>query len=357
MRSGKEIPPDAIAALNAKMEAERQRQALFGDVRPIISTVDHDYRLVAVGHTIHWDKKSKWRTFTDFLLSYIQHLLSVEWGAAERKKPIENQHIVLQWYHAFSQMQQRSPAADATGLRSGVPDGPSFAYLLLAYDLYLLGDHGALRDRFVRRLKEPAEFQGARYELFVAATLIRAGFDLAPEDERDGSRQHAEYFATNRRTGEMFSVEAKSRRLPGVLGFPGETASEKDFHLDVRQLIKRALEKKVEHPYIVFIDANMPPRYATERRAEWVENVNQAMLKADSMFNDVGVRAGSLYNFLAVTNVPDHYGEAGGPLPEPVVYRLIPAEARRLVKRPEVFLDIERGLSQSHRVPTEFSNE
>ncbi len=143
----------------------------------------------------------------------------------------------MQWCEALRQLQLRNPEPDDHGVCSGEPDGPSFAYLLLAYDLYLLGDHGKLRARFVERLKDREAFQGARYELFVAARMIRAGFDLEPENEGDGSTQHAEYVATHRRTKEMFAVEAKSRRAPGVLGLVGEPVVRKVFNSRV-QLVK-----------------------------------------------------------------------------------------------------------------------
>ena len=58
-----------------------------------------------------------------------------------------------------------------------------------------------------------------------------------------------------------------------------------------------------------------------------------------------------------VTNVPDHYGESGGPLPEPIFYSLIPEESRRRVQHGAVFDDIRRALLQSHRVPSDFPPE
>lgn len=347
------IPPHVLSALRAKVAAEDERRAVYGDVRPIISTVWQGYRFVAVGSSLHWDKVEKWRTFIDFLGYLIKLVFGVEWGAAELQKPLAERHVIMQWCEALRQLQLRNPGADERGMCSGDPDGPSYAYLLLAYDLYLLGDHGKLRERLVERLKRPEEFQSARYELFVAATIIRAGFDLELENERDSSKQHAEYIATHRQTKEPFAIEAKSRRVPGVLGFQGEPVPEEDFKLDVRQLIKRALEKNITLPYIVFLDANMPPGYANTRREEWIANVNRAVQLADSVFSDVGIRVGSVFNLLVVTNVPDHYGESAGPLPDPVFYRLQPAEARRVVKY-AVFDDIERALTQSHRVPSEF---
>jgi hypothetical protein len=44
-------------------------------------------------------------------------------------------------------------------------------------------DHLALQERLIGRLKHPDQFQGARYELAMAATMIRAGFDLEYEME------------------------------------------------------------------------------------------------------------------------------------------------------------------------------
>jgi hypothetical protein len=52
--------------------------------------------------------------------------------------------------------------------------------------------------------------------MFVAASLLRAGFDIAFEDESDSRTSHCEFTATSKRTGRSFSVEAKSRhrKLP-----------------------------------------------------------------------------------------------------------------------------------------------
>lgn len=348
------IPQHVIEAFRAKIAAEERRRAAYGDVRPIISTVWQDHRFVAVGATLYWDKAEKWRVFTDFLGHYIRRVLGLEWGLAELEKPLADRHVIMQWAEALRQLKMANPEPDERGICSAEPDGPSYAYLLLAYDLYLLGDHGTLRDAFVERLKRREEFQSARYELFVAATMIRAGFDIKPENERDLTRQHPEYVATHRVTTEPFAVEAKSRRIPGVLGFAGEPVPADRYQLDVRQLLRRALEKRVALPYIVFLDANMPPGYAAQRREEWTQNVLQAVQLGDETFSDIGIRVGSLFNLLVVTNVPDHYGEAGGPLPEPVFYTLRPVESRRPVRDPAVFGSIERALAQSHRVPVEF---
>ena len=70
------------------------------------------------------------------------------------------------------------------------------------------------------------QFQGVRYELFVAATCIRAGFDIAYEDETDKTKKHPEFVATHRLTGQKISVEAKRRHRQDILGFNSQKESE-----------------------------------------------------------------------------------------------------------------------------------
>jgi hypothetical protein len=260
----------------------------------------------------------------------------------------------MQWVHAFREFQARHPYGP-DGLASGDPDGPAFAYLTLAYDLYLLGDHQQLRKRFIERLKRSEEFQATRYELYVGAVMIRAGFDLEAENERDSSRPHGEYRATHRRTGEVFVVEAKSRHWPGILGYEGEPKPIESFTLDIRGPLRKALDKKLGLPYIIFIDANMPPEYAESKREEWVANVDRAVKLIDHGFDEAGVRVGSALNFLAVTNVPHHYGLPGGSVPNPVFYRLIPSNPQLSVRDISALLDIERSLQQSDNVPGQFT--
>lgn len=67
------------------------------------------------------------------------------------------------------------------------------AYLLLSYDLYLIRHHGALQKIIIERLKWEDQFQGTRHEIFAAATCIRAGFEIAYEDETDRIKKHPEF--------------------------------------------------------------------------------------------------------------------------------------------------------------------
>jgi hypothetical protein len=74
-----------------------------------------------------------------------------------------------------------------------------------------------LDEALLARLKHREQFQGARHELFAEATCYRAGFAVQHENERDGTRRHAEFSAKHTRTGQMLSVEAKSKHVPESL--------------------------------------------------------------------------------------------------------------------------------------------
>src|SRR5690242_12404080 len=116
------IPPDVLEVLRAKIAAEDARRATYGEVRPIISTVMQDRRIVAVGSSIYWNTVEKWRTFTDFLCYFIQHVFEVDWGAAELQKPLADRHVIMKWCDALRQLQLRNPKPDEHGVCSGEPD-------------------------------------------------------------------------------------------------------------------------------------------------------------------------------------------------------------------------------------------
>jgi hypothetical protein len=164
-----------------------------------------------------------------------------DWGNAELAKPLEQRHPILVWYHHLCEHQRRFVMGPGK-VHSAPMTGAVAAYMHLAYDLYALDHNAELQEKLIGRLRDRDNFPGARYEVFVAATIIRAGFEIEFENEDDRSRSHCEFTATFTRTGRRFSVEAKHR------------AGNK-FRLG-RQL-NRALAKQANHQRIVFVDINV----------------------------------------------------------------------------------------------------
>lgn len=234
------LVPHMLEARDRAIAHQVQRERQQGLGRPIVSTEAFGYRLVAVKNRLLHSKE--WRTFHDFLCDYIKVAIGVDWGNAELAKPLHQRHPILGWYHHLCFYQQTF-IKDPGKVHSAPMIGAVAAYMRLAYDLYALDHNAELQDKLIGRLKNGDNFAGARYEVYVAATLIRAGFDLEFENEDDRTSTHCEFVATHKRTNKRFSIEAKHR------------AGTK-FRLG-RQL-NRALAKAANHQRIVFIDINVP---------------------------------------------------------------------------------------------------
>lgn len=230
--------PSMLAQADA---AHLQRQRQQGMGRPIISAqIESGHRFVAVRNRLLSSKN--WKTFHDFLGDYIKMALGPEWGNSELAKPLEQRHPILNWYQMMCE-HQRTYITEPGRVSSAAMTGAVAAYMFLAYDLYALDHNAELQEKLLARLRNRDNFEGARYEIYVAATLIRAGFEIEFENEDDRTTTHCEFTATFTRTGKCFSVEAKHRA---------------GARLRMGRLLIGALEKKANYPRIIFIDINMP---------------------------------------------------------------------------------------------------
>lgn len=270
---------DDLGLMLQEREAkEFQRKEQQGLGKPIISTDADGTRFIAVGSEVHYSKN--WRTFPDFLFDYIIIVLGSDWGNAELKKKATKRHLIIQWYeHLVKLRKENFPKNGKIG--SFKNTGASKAYLDLAYNLYLLQHNVGVQSEIIRRLKQSdkGNFYGALYETFVAASFIKAGFDIEFENERDRKTTHCEFTATYRESGRKFSVEAKaikpSKRQP-----------------QVESKLNQALKKKANHERVIFIGISKP-----------VENQEYG-------FNDLKIRAHSIKkgeNSPEAVNLPPAY--------------------------------------------------
>jgi len=208
-------PPNSESHYEHFRADELIRQQQQGLGRPIIATKTGDQRLVVVGDSLY--HSPKWKTFPDFLSDYLKMVLDREWGNSEIKKPLHNRHTILQWYDEYCAYQRRYLYSSGAIISSPMT-GVVYCYIGLAYSLYLLKHNVELQDLLIHRLKNQANFQGAYYELIVANSLIRAGFDLVLEDETNSTTKHCEFAAISKKTGKRYWVEAKMRAVTGLLG-------------------------------------------------------------------------------------------------------------------------------------------
>jgi hypothetical protein len=161
------------------------------------------------------------------------------------------------------------------------------------------------------RLKDPANFQGAFYELFVANILIRAGFQLELEDESDGNSKHCEFAAVSRETAKKYWVEAKMGSAAGVLG---------KTHLDGgsgRKVLGRlvpnlnnALAKPAADERLIFIDLNVEPKFDRDNKPTWCDSAVKRIERYEANELPKGASA-----YLFVTNIGFHRNLDGTPAP------------------------------------------
>jgi len=337
-----------IEKINDIQRKEKERQKYFGKISPIIHTDFKEHKFVVVGNEIHFSKK--WRTFPDFLKTYIWNVLGKQWFEEERKKTFSEKHQIFKWYDELINF-QKNQKADADGIFRVIPNGAFSAFVLLSYDLYLIRNNQKLQKYVIKRLKNREQFQGARYELFVTAACIRAGFDISYEDEKNYSKKHAEFIATHKETGQKLSIEAKSKHRQGILGMPGKRILDEKIKIGkVVQLINQALKKKSDYPLVILVDVNLPPEYADEiLGGKFITKFPKLLdnIKQDESGKDI-------FNIIIFTNHPHHYGREDEPDPKRMYSIARSLKPIIRPKHPKAIDDLLIGILQYGRIPNDF---
>jgi SEC-C motif len=300
--------PNLQKVLEQMRASERIRQTQQGLGRPIIALKSGDRQIVAVGNKVYFS--DKWKTFPDFLAEYMKQKLGSDWGNAEIAKPLAERHPLMQWYDAYCKYQQATIKTPGEVCNANVT-GIVACYLGLAYSLYLLDHNVEIQERLLGRLKDPANFQGAFYELFVANVLIRAGFQLTLEDEGDGTSKHCEFAAVSRETGKKYWVEAKMGSVAGVLG-----KTQRDGRGDRKFLgrliphLNNALAKPAADERLIFIDLNVEPRFDRDNKPTWGDSAVKRIERYEA--NELPESASA---YLFVTNIGFHRNLDSAPAP------------------------------------------
>jgi hypothetical protein len=272
--------------------------------------------------------------------------MGADWWKKEFTKTIDRRNPMCRWATEMCDF-ERKYAKQEGDLIYLEPNGPMHAYLTLSYDLYVLQDNLKLQEEIIKRLKRIEHFPGARYELLVAATFIRAGFVITHEDESDNSTKHPEFVARHKATGIEFDVEAKKRNRLIKLDFV-------DFHagkarLDVRNILAGAINKFRNCPMIVFLDLDTPPLYGSAFTQPWSQELLDVMNDAGNRDEATGL---DRVNLIVFTNYPIDYHEKTTPsLTHIDVIALQPVVP---IKTDAPFHDLRHAIDLFGRIPTGF---
>jgi hypothetical protein len=338
------LPAEVLEEFRKATRKHAQWQMTYGQIPAVVTAELDGRRLVAVGNQLLWS--SRWSNFHEFLFDYVVEVFGYRWWSAEQRRPSEERHAVLKWRSSLTAMMRRQTRG-SDGLYRAMPDGPSEAYLLLGYDLYVLRNLNRLQDAVVNRLRRHDLFQGARYELSVAATCIKAGLDVEYDDETNKKQKHPEFRATDRRTGQAVFVEAKSRRAE--LGSPvsAPTVPLPAPRTSIKRLINRALNKGVAGPFVIFLDLNLP-RYGNDGFAQpWLTGVLDAIKRSAG-------RKSTAFNLLVMTNCLPEASQPERGEPTGDIYGLFSPSPLHRMQHPKVLQAIYNAASVNRRVPREF---
>lgn len=345
------VPPDVLEVVAKLMRPEYLGEGGLLVGRPQISAICKGRRFVAVGSRIYHDLPPE-TTFHEFIVMFLKDILGREWGLAERARPVEDRHPILHWLAALAERQKAPPAAIHGAVREIEHTGATLALLTLAYDVYSVFHCADLPESLVKRLKHPAQFQGAKYEIAVAGLFARAGFTIGWID--DSSRKRPEFVATHKTTGEQILVEVKSRHRPGVLTQAGSVDA-KEMKADLGRLLKAALEKETDGlAYAIYLDANLPMTEADDPRTRaWVRDVEKML---DAYQEGTPTRPDP-FTAITVTNFSWHYvgntGEAG----RSESLMVLPQYPAVPLKDPRTIELIFHAANQYGTVPPEFPND
>lgn len=341
-----DIHKDIFQRIKDMHRKEKERKDTFGDIKPIIQAEVKGKRFVAIGSKLHF--ADNWRTFPDFLYDYIMFVFGEDWFNLEISKPHDKRHSVMQWRYSIYEF-QKTQKKNYDGLYEAIPTGPYKAYLTLAYDLYLLEHNQKLQKSLVNRLLIIDQFQGVRYELFVASTLTRAGYKIDYKLPKKKGQKVVEFFAIHKKSGQKIAIESKSRHRPGVLGRSGNVESPETIRIRLGQLINQAITKKPDIPYFIFIDMNLPPErikiFEDLKLKELIKTLANTPKNEDDKDD---------FNMILYTNFPYHYGNTFESYPKDhlsVVFSLDPAHP---LKNKSIMEQIQSEVNKYGKIPNFF---
>ncbi len=200
-------------------------------------------------------------TFHEFIIAHLQReVLGKEWWDEQIAGP--QKHFLFTCFEKYDSWRIKN-ATETQKIDEHtwavIPDGWAQTLVSLAFDVATLEHTQELPDHLIKRLKNRGEYQGAHYEIAVAAIFARLGCSIEFLDDTKIFTPHCEFVATHQQTGVSIAVEAKSRQRPGVKHMEGAAEQEQLLRGDVKRLLDKAMtQNPKDKPFVVFVDVNAP---------------------------------------------------------------------------------------------------
>jgi len=316
------------------------------------SVVWKGYRWRAIWNRLHYRPIQE--TFHEFIIEMLKSTFGEEWRKQQMKAPENNRHMLVKWvesYRKWKEINRTEENREESNLWSAGPSGEVMALLQFAYDMYCLQVVNKLPDFLVERLKDRAKFQGARYEVGIAAIIARSGLDITFLDDVSKNEKHCEFIASHKASGERIGVEAKSRHRKGVLHQKGSFDPIGDVRPGIKDLLRKALKQKPENlPYLVFVDLNLPPTPdIPAEQKPWLKDI---MVMVDG-FGIPSEDKPDKFNALIVTNFSYYYGGNTGQAPVGEYLFILPKFSETPIKSPDILSEVLTNVEKYSHIPRE----
>lgn len=273
-----DIPSEVIEhfrKVRARQDFRKQSGIHINYVKPIMFK---GKKVFALGNKVYADVPPN-TTFHTFIIQILKETIGLDWFREQAKLPQGERHFIsicLEKLGEWIERNQHTAERVNDEIWGAKPDGYSKSLLLLAFDVCSLIHTRNLPPSLLKRLKTREHYQGARYEIAIAAIFARLNCDIEWTDEKSKSK-HCEFVATHRETGAVLAVEVKSKKRSGVLHETGLLQPfEKLYSARViKRLFRAALEQNPKDvPFAVFIDVNTPPTPGVpENEKQWMNDV------------------------------------------------------------------------------------
>lgn len=290
------------------------------------------------------------RTFHEFLFDHLQEQVGKEWWDAQIKKDPQDRHIIVHWYFALFEWKRKN-ATEGNKVSTAwgaITNGPVQALFQLAFDIYILAHYKVLSKEIVERLKGRDAFQGARYEIAVAAIFARLDYKI--EWVKDEKRKRCEFIAVHAGTGDKIAVEAKSRRRSGVLHETLKYEGPVKMKGDIGNLLRDALTQKPDgHAFVIFVDLNLPSTNSEFPDKPWFGDIKEVISDIDRIAEEAGKP--QKYNAIFVTNFATYYGDPDKTAPHGEHVSIISQNPETPLKDPQPILELVRKMRNYSGIP------
>lgn len=254
------VPKEVIEYFQKKISEQKAMEGMGIYVNYVNPIIFKGAKVWALGSKVYYNRRPD-ETFHEFIIDILKLTLGKDWW--NDQAIIGDKHFIMKCFLRFYEWQKKnSIETNRVNERmfGAKPDGLTKTLLALAFDVCSLQHTNNLPEYLLKRLKNKNEYQGARYEIAIAAIFARLGCNIKFLDEKEKLKiKHCEFIATHQKTGISIAVEAKSRQRQGVIHAAGNLDEKKLLKGDVQQLLNRALKQNPkDRSFMAFIDLNSP---------------------------------------------------------------------------------------------------